>query len=50
MNSDDLAFLPLKVTRTGPGGKRTFGKRQFLHTELRIDRNEGEQACIAVIV
>jgi transposase len=26
MNFDDLTFLPLKVTRTGPGGKRTFDR------------------------
>jgi len=32
MTSDDLAFLPLKVIRTGPGGKRTFepGDKQRL--------------------
>jgi transposase len=24
-DSDDLVFLPLKVVRTGPSGKRTFG-------------------------
>jgi transposase len=37
MNSDDLAFLPLKVTRTGPGGKRTFerdGKRRLIEACL----------------
>jgi transposase len=33
MNSADLTFLPLKVIRTGPGGKRTFepdGKRRLI--------------------
>jgi transposase len=33
MISDDLTFFPLKVTRTGPGGKRTFdpaGKRMLV--------------------
>ncbi|WP_284079482.1 transposase, partial [Herbaspirillum aquaticum] len=37
MNSDDLAFLPLKVIRTGPGGKRTFepdGKRRLIEACL----------------
>lgn len=38
MNSDDLAFLPLKVIRTGPGGKRTFepgGKRRLIEACLQ---------------
>lgn len=38
MNSDDLAFLPLKVIRTGPGGKRTFepdGKRRLIQACLQ---------------
>ena len=26
MSFDDFTFLPLKVTRTGPGGKRTFDR------------------------
>ena len=32
-NSDDVTFLPLKVLRIGPGGKRTFdpvGKRMLI--------------------
>ena len=32
-NADDVTFFPLKVLRTGPGGKRTFdpdGKRMLI--------------------
>ena len=38
MNFDDFTFLPLKVTRTGPGGKRTFdrtGKRMLIEACLK---------------
>jgi len=38
MKFDDLAFLPLKVIRTGPGGKRTFepdGKRRLMEACLQ---------------
>lgn len=38
MTSDDLAFLPLKVIRTGPGGKRTFdpaGKQRLIQACLQ---------------
>ncbi|HJW57938.1 MAG TPA: transposase [Burkholderiaceae bacterium] len=38
ISSDDLAFLPLKVNRTGPSGKRTFdsnGKRRLIEACLR---------------
>jgi transposase len=38
MNLDDFTFLPLKVVRTGPGGKRTFdraGKRLLIAACLR---------------
>lgn len=38
MTSDDLAFLPLKVIRTGPGGKRTFepgGKQRLIEACLQ---------------
>ncbi|MDP9108332.1 MAG: transposase [Pseudomonadota bacterium] len=37
MNFDDYTFLPLKVIRTGPGGKRTFdraGKRMLVEACL----------------
>jgi len=38
MTSNDLAFLPLKVIRTGPGGKRTFepgGKQRLIEACLQ---------------
>ena len=38
MNFDDYTFLPLRVIRTGPGGKRTFdraGKRMLIEACLR---------------
>jgi transposase len=38
MSLDDTTFLPLKVIRTGPGGKRTFdraGKRLLIAACLR---------------
>ena len=41
MSFDDYIFLPLKVIRTGPGGKRTFDRVGKLDADRVVPETSG---------